>query len=175
MREFISKLTWVDYMAMIAVLRGCYVGYRSGLFPEILRILAYLVTVVLTLKFHETLAQILTLKTFLNQTTSDALSFFVLLVGVFALTKVLIWLLLKLLKIGQSGMIYNLAGMVLGVCRWVILLSLFFMSVDYLPLETLKKDIHERSVVGSKIVRIAPTIFDFLGSLSPSLSVPKNT
>lgn len=174
MKELISRLTWVDYLALVAVLRGCYVGYRSGLFPEILRIVAYVVTMVLTFRFHEEFAQYLTLKTFLNQTTSDALSFFILIAGVFALTKLVTMFFLRLLKVGDGNFLYRVAGMMLGACRWVILLSLMFMLMDYLPLDTLKKDIRERSVTGPKIAAIAPVLFDFLSTLSPQLAVPKH-
>ena len=175
MKELISRLSWVDYLALIAVLRGFYVGYRSGLFPEMLRIVAYVVTVMVTFRFQTELAQFLTLKTFLNQTTSDALAFFLLLVGVFTLTKIVTWLLLKLLKVGDGNFFYRTAGMALGACRWVILLSLAFMLLERLPLESLNKDIKERSVTGTKISKIAPVMFDFLSSLSPQLAVPKGT
>ena len=174
MKELISRLTWVDYLALVAVLRGCYVGYRSGLFPEILRIIAYVVTVVVTFRFREEFAQFLTLKTFLNQTTSDAFSFFLLIAGVFGLTKLVTLLFLRLLKVGDGNFFYRITGMIFGACRWVILLSLIFMGLDHLPLDTLKKDIRERSVTGHKIATIAPVLFDFLSTLSPQLAVPKN-
>lgn len=173
MKELISKLTWVDYLALIAVLRGLFVGYRSGLFPELLRSAAYVVTILVTFRFQNELAQVLTLKTFLNQTTSDALSFTLLLTGVFILTKVVTWLILRLLKVGDGNFFYRAAGMMLGACRWVILLSLVFMLMERLPLESLSKDISERSVSGSKISKIAPLIFDFLSTFSPQLAVPK--
>ena len=171
MKEFFLKLTWVDYIALIAVLRGCYVGYRSGFFPELLRIAAYLFTVIMTLQFHEPFTQFLTLKTFLNYTTASALAFFSLLVGVFFLTKLLIMLLLRLLKVGEGGFIYRLTGMVIGACRWMILLSLIFMLINLSPLTVLKTDIQDRSYVGPKIQRVAPLLFDFLSNLSPQLSL----
>ncbi len=173
MKEFISRLTWVDYIAILAVLRGCYVGYKSGFFPELLRIVAYLVTVIVTFRFHETLAQLLTLKTFLNATTASALAFVGLLAGMFFLTKLITTLLLKMLKVGEGGFFYRLVGLLIGACRWVILLSLLFMLIDFLPLSPMKTDIHNRSVVGPKISKIAPVLFDFLSRLSPQLAVEK--
>ena len=171
MNEFISRLTWVDYIAFVAVLWGFYVGYKGGLFPEILRIAAYLVTVIVTLRFHEPLAQYLTLKTFLNNTTANALSFLALLVGVFFLLRLATIILLKLLKIGEGGFFYRIIGALLGSCRWVILLSLVFMLIDNSPLVPLKTDIHQRSLTGSQLSTIAPTIFDFLSTLSPQLAI----
>ena len=173
MKEFISRLTWVEMIAFLVVLRGCYVGYKSGFFPELLRTVGYLITVIVTFRFHEEATQFLTLKTFLNGATASALSFFSLLVVTFLLTKIVIALFLKLLKMGKGGFLYRVAGLLLGACRWVILLSLIFMLIDHSPFAPLRTDIHERSYLGPKISLIAPTLFDFLSKLSPQLTVPK--
>ena len=172
MSEFISRLTWVDYIAVTAVLWGLYAGYKGGLFPEILKIAAYLVTAIVTFRFHEPLAQYLTLKTFLNDTTANALAYCALLLGVYFLLWLITTILLKLLKIGQGGFFYRFIGALIAGCRWVLLLSLAFMLIDNAPLLTpLKTDIHQRSVTGPKIAKIAPTLFDFLSTLSPQLAV----
>lgn len=169
MKDFFSRLTWVDYITFIAVLRGCYAGYRSGVFPELLRVAAYAVTVIVTFQFHEAAAQYLTVKTFLNLTSATAVSFFALLVGVFVITKLVTVIILKLMKVGQGGFFYRLTGLVIGACRWVILLSLVFMLIDYSPLSPLKTDIHDRSVVGPKVSAIGPMMFEFLSTLSPQI------
>ncbi|MBI3252337.1 MAG: CvpA family protein [Candidatus Omnitrophica bacterium] len=148
-------------------------GYRSGFFPELLRIFSYLVTVIVTFHFHESLAQFLTLKTFLNETTAEAAAFGGLLIAVFLVTKLLTMLVLKLLKVGEGGFFYRILGAAVGACRWVVLLSLIFMWIGYLPMASLKSDIHERSLTGQKVSQIAPLLFDFLSKLSPQLSVPK--
>ncbi len=161
----------MDYIAFVAVLWGFYVGYKGGLFPEILRIAAYLVTVIVTLRFHESLAQYLTLKTFLNDTTAKTIAFCVFLFGVFFLIRLVTIVILKLLKVGQGGFFYRLIGGLVGGCRWVILLSLIFMLIDNSPLAPLKTDIHQRSLIGPKVSKLAPMLFDFLSTLSPQLSV----
>ena len=176
MNEFISRLTWVDYLALAVVLWGFYVGYKGGLFPEMLRVAAYLITVIVTLRFKESVAQYLTLKTFLNETTANAIAFFVLLISIFFILRLVSILLLKLLKIGQGGFFYRLLGALIGGCRWVVLLSLIFMFIDNSPLAPLKTDIHQRSLVGPQVTKIAPMLFDFLATLSPKLAMyPKKT
>ena len=160
LEEFISRLTWVEVIAFLAVLRGCYVGFKSGFFPELLRIVGYLVTVIVTFRFHEEATQFLTLKTFLNDATASALSFFSLLVVTFLLTKIVIALFLKLLKMGKGGFLYRVTGLLLGACRWVILLSLIFMLIDHSPFAPLRTDIHERSYLGPKISLIACGVMD---------------
>lgn len=175
MKEFASRLTWVDYVALIVVLRGIYVGFRSGLFPELIRIASYLATFVVTFRFYEPLAQYLTLNTFLNSSVATAVAFVAILLGTFLATKLAAMLLLKLLKVGEGGVLIRLLGAGIGACRWVILLSFLFMVIDHSPLAQLKKDIHTRSLTGQKISAIGPALFDFLANVSPQLSVPKNT
>ncbi len=148
-------------------------GYRSGFFSELLRIASYLITVIVAFQFRETLAQYLTLKSFLNYTTASTIALGILLVAGCGLTKLLTTMLLKLLKVGAGGFLQRLLGLAMGVCRWLVVLSLVFMLIDLSPLSLLKTDIHERSVVGAKVSQIAPTVFDFLSRLSPQLTVPK--
>ncbi len=171
MKEILAKLTWVECITVIAVLRGCYIGYRSGFLPELLRIAAYLVTVLVTFRFHGALAQVLTLKTFLNSMAAEAAAFTSLLVLTFLVTTLTTRVLLKLLKIGEGGFVYRILGLGIGVCRWLVLLSLIFMILDYSPLAPLKVDVHERSLVGPKVAAVAPALFDFLSMLSPQLGV----
>lgn len=173
MSDIFSRLVWVDYLTGIAVLWGAWVGYKSGFFPELLRIAAYLVTVIVTFHYYEALAQLLALKTFLSLPAATAASFCILLFGVFVVSRLVIMIFLKLLKVGSGGFIYKLIGMVIGACRWVILLSLVFMLIDFLPLAPLKTDIHERSIVGPQVSKLAPVLFAFLSHISPQLAVDK--
>ena len=166
MKEFISGMTWVDYVTLIALLRGAYVGYRSGFFPELLRIVNYLACILAALFFSEPLGQILTLKTFLNSTTAKAVSFTGILIGVFLLGKLLRALILKLLKAGEGGLLNRLAGMIAGAGRWVVLLSFLFFMIERSPLDRLKSDIHTRSYAGEVISKIAPVMVEFLSGIS---------
>ncbi|MBI4432152.1 MAG: CvpA family protein [Candidatus Omnitrophica bacterium] len=171
LQEWIARLTWADYIALIAVLRGLYVGFRSGFFPELLRIVSYLITAIVTFHYHASLAQLLTLKTFLNEATAQAVAFGGLLIGVFLLTKGVTMLILKLLKVSEGGFLSRLVGGVVGACRWIVLLSLIFMLVGYMPLPSLNADIQNRSLTGRHVASAAPLIFDFLSKLSPQLGV----
>ncbi len=173
MKELVARLTWVDYLTAIAILRGIYIGYKTGLFQEILRVITYLASVIVTLLFYGMIAQQLTLTTFLNESASRIVAFAVLLAVALLVTKLLSRALLKLMKIGEGSPLARIAGALLGACRWVLLLSLTFMLIDHLPLSSLKTDIHTRSLAGPRVVQIAPTLFEFMNSLSPKLALPK--
>ncbi len=173
MKEFFMRLTWVDYIAALVLLRGFYVGYKGGIFPEILRIASYLITFLVTFWFYQPFAQQLTIKTFLNSATSNGVAFVILLAVGFLVTKLFCMLLLKILKVGEGGVGLRLLGLAMGGLRWIILLSFIFMMIDHSPLEQLKKDIHTRSLVGEPVSQVGPVIFDYLSHLSPQLGISR--
>ena len=174
LKELISKLTWVDYLALIALLRGLYVGYKSGVFHELLRVAAYTVTILVTLYLFEPLAQYLTLHTFLNLESARAIGFIGALVLVYLLTKLVRVILVKLLKPGEGGAVNRIIGALIGGARLLVLLSLFFMGVDHSPLTQLKADIHTRSLTGPKIAEAAPTLVAFMSQMAPNLMPPRS-
>ena len=171
MKEIIAKLTWVDYLTVFAMLRGMYVGYKSGFFPELLRIVAYVATAVSAFNFYQPLAEQITLKTFLNEQVSSVAAFTIVALVVFLLARLVILLLLKLLKIGEGGVINRILGVGLGVCRWTMILSMVFLLINSFPSPSLREDVEKHSFVGPYVKKIAPTLFEFLSTLSPQLAV----
>jgi len=158
-------------LACIAALRGMYVGYKSGFFPELLRIVAYIATAIAAFHFYEPVAEFITLKTFLNSSTATVAAFIGVALGTFLIARLVILIILKLLKVGSGGAVNRILGTLLGVCRWGVILSVAFMLINELPGTTLKHDINQRSLAGPPISKIAPTLFDFMSSLSPQLAV----
>lgn len=156
----------------MAVLRGLYVGYKSGFFQELLRVAGYIVTLILALQLHGLLASILTLHTFLNEPTARVIAFGALLVGVYIAVKIVRVIIAKALKVGEGGLGQKIAGALVGAARLLVLLSFFFMLVDKTPLKELKLDVHERSLTGPTITKAAPAVFEFLSNVSPSLGFP---
>lgn len=175
MKEIISKLTWADYVAVIAFARGLYVGYKAGLFQELLKIASYVIAIALTVFLHGPVAQHLTLHTFLNEGSAKAVAFAVVFVAMYMLLKIVRAILVKALKVGDGGSGQKIVGAFLGGARLLVLLSFFFMLVDMTPLKELKTDVHERSVSGPIIAQAAPQIFEFVSHFSPDNLIRKTS
>lgn len=146
-------------------------GYRSGFFPELFRIVSYLLTFFIAFTFKQELADLITLNSFLNQSAAEWIAFTALLVVMFFTTKLISMIFLKAFKTADGALLVRLLGMCLGVVRWMVLLSLIFLLINQSPLDGLKTDIHERSVLGPRIAALAPTMVEFLSSLSPQLAI----
>ncbi len=169
MKELFSKLTWADYIALMALLRGLYVGYKSGFFQELLRVAAYAVTLGLTLYSYGFVASYLTLHTFLNESIANALAFGGVFIGIYIAIKILRTIITKMLKVGEGGAIQRFIGALTGGARWLVLLSFFFLLVDKAPFSELKNDVHERSLTGPYISKAAPSIIEFVSNFTSSL------
>jgi uncharacterized membrane protein required for colicin V production len=164
----LSKLTWVDYIALAALLRGLYVGYKAGFLQELLKIVSYFLTLLLTLHFYEAVAGQLTLRSSLNESTAHIAAFSGLLIGIYGALFLIRMVLGKVLKAG-SGAAQKIFGAALGGTRLLVLLSFFFMMVDSTPLKELKTDVHSRSLTGPFISQAAPALYEFMAGLSPEL------
>ena len=173
MKELLSKLTWVDYITALAVLRGLWVGYKSGIFQESLRIVAYVLTLVFAFLLQERVSQFIALHSMLNQETSGTVGFLALIVAVYVALMVLRMVIVRSLKLGEGGGGQKALGALMGVARWLVLLSFFFMIVDKLPLKELKKDVHERSLTGPTISQAAPILYAFIEQSSVKFGFSK--
>ena len=174
LKEFFSRLTWVDYIALVALLRGIYVGYTAGFFHELLRMATLVVTLAVTMFFFEGLAQLLTLHTSLNLTTARITAFCALMAGVFLIAKVIQLVVAKVLQVGEGGILNRVLGMATGGVRYLVLLSFLFLGVDAGPVKQLQEDVHKRSLTGERVAQVAPVLLEFFSSVSPEILLSKN-
>lgn len=169
MKDFFARLSWADYIAAGFFARGLYVGYKSGIFAELLRSIAHLGTVVAALYFQDVAAQYLTLNTFMNEGTARIAGFTVCFVALFFGTMILRKAIIKILKVGEGDGLQRILGALLAGTRWIVLLSLLFMAVSHSPLKQLHTDVQDRSLTGAAISRVAPALFGFTGQLTAQL------
>lgn len=167
MKDFFSRLTVVDYLLCAAVVRGVYVGYRSGLFQELMRALTYLASAVVALRFNGEVAQWVTANTFLNLTSAKIVSSAALVLGGFLVARLVSIAVLRMMKAGEGGPLIRVAGALMGGCRWVLLVSVAFMLIERSPLTPLKNDILNRSLTGPSVARVAPAAYEFLATAVP--------
>ena len=156
-------------MSLLAALWGLGIGFKDGFFKELFRVATYGVSLTAAWLFCDSLGQYLTLHTFLKESVARVIAFVVLLAGTLLGGKILCAILQKLLKTDHGGPASRLLGAALGVVRLIVLLSFFFMLIDWLPIAGLKTDLHQRSLSGPAISRIAPLALEFASQVAPDL------
>ena len=174
MKEFISTLNWVDYVIIVAFLRGAFVGYKEGFFAEVLRIVVYGASTIGAVLLAPSLSP--TIQSHLSFDGDLALTVSMILISIalFLMLRLVALILLKVIKAG-GGFLFNLLGLAVGIGRWAVILSIVFMSVKQANISVLYEDISEKSRFAAPIIPIAPTGYDYLSSVLPSLpAVPAN-
>ena len=115
MAEFIRALNWVDYVILFGLIRGAFVGYRDGIFRELLRIFLYLVTLAIILSFSGNLADYVGDKTFLSPETATVFVILAVALIAYLVLKILADLLLKIFAL-DGNIFLKLLGLFFGAC-----------------------------------------------------------
>jgi len=167
LKEFLSTLNWVDYVIVLAFVRGAFVGYKEGIFAEIFRFAVYggssIGAVLLAPAFAPTIQK------YFKFDEDPAITVAVLLIAMalFLTLRLTSLLLLKVVKGG--GVLFNLLGMTAGLLRWAVILSMVFMAVKYANVSMVYEDIEQKSRFAQPIIPIAPTVYEYISSVVPSL------
>ncbi len=168
MKEFISTLNWVDWVIVGCCLRGAYVGYKEGIFAEVLRVFVYGATFLVAARFASTLSPLLETHFSLDAELGKTASMILLFLASFLILRVIALVLLKIIKPAE-GFAFNFLGMILGVARWFVVLSIAFMAVRVANVQVLSQDIQEKSAFAKSIVPIAPVAYEYLQKFLPDL------
>ncbi len=148
-----------------------WVGYKAGLFREILRFFVIFLTLFCTYVLSPVLGEVLGDKvSYLKGTPADIIS----VIGVTGLAYLifaLVALLVSRMVKESKGTMIKMLGIVAAVGRWAFILSVVFMLIGQFDFAGLHQDITERSILARPILPIASTAFEYLSGLLPEISI----
>jgi uncharacterized membrane protein required for colicin V production len=166
LKDIILSLTWVDYLIIVGLTRGAFVGYRDGLLKELLRIFLYVLTLALLVAFSNIAIDFVFENTFLGEKAARVGVLLSMTLATYWLLKIIMDLILRWAKL-EKNLLFSLLGLFAGVMRWVSLLSVVFMAVNYAQIPGLGDDVYAGSVIGVMISEIAPTLVEFANGIIP--------
>ena len=170
-REFISTLNWVDYVIVVAFLRGAYVGYREGLVGELLRVFSYAAAFISAIAFSSSVIPLLEKYLSLDADAARTAAMAIVFIAVFAVLKVLAVIIVRIVKVGE-GFLFNMLGLTVGVVRWAVILSIAFMVIERAHITLVYEDISLKSRFAQGLLPMAPTAFDYIASFIPPSPAP---
>ena len=174
--EIITKINWVDVLVLIIVLRISYIAFQDGLSHEIFPLIGTACTLVLSLHYYN--------KIFLFLTTNLAkipvemanfLSFFVLIVAIGFLFKLIRSIVDKIIKITWNPLIEKFGGLFAGILRASLVASTILIIIALMPLSYLQWSVRDRSQVGMYFLRIGPAIYEKVSALLPTIKIQGET
>lgn len=165
----ITRINWVDILAIILAVRMGYVGYKTGFGQELVRLFGLISGFFISFKFYQTLGDRLASWTFLNVEWASALVMIVLAVGVYWLLTRVLLLLERIVLVTFDHQVASVGGLVAGMIRGALIASVILVVCRQLPSDYLDASIESRSISGPQVSRMAPAVYDTIVGLPKNL------
>lgn len=162
-------MNWVDVLAIILFARTGYVGYHSGLGPELLKLTGLVGGIFVGFGTDRFLGKGFSDWTTLRLEWAQAMVMALVVVGVYwGLTRVL-RLLEGLVQVTFEGRLTRLGGLLTGWVRGALVVSVFLVICRQLPSDYLDASIDQHSLSGPRLARMAPAVYDGISGLPKTL------
>lgn len=154
----------IDIILLILLVLGAVRGYLQGFILQIASIAALLLGIWGAIQFSDFTAALLAEKFHITGNflalISFALTFAAIVVGVHFLGK----LIEKLVKITLLGFINNMLGLVFGVIKYALIISVVLVFVDKIDIRfnLFPPQYKENSAIYKPLSRLAPAIYPYL-------------
>ena len=159
--EIIKQFNWVDILFIIIMIRICYVSVKRGLVVEFFKFFGTLVAIYVSLHYYTGLSDFWQNRVnleFIPLAFVDFLCVVVLAVLIYLVFVLLREVFGRFIKVEAVPHLNKWGGLVLGVFRGFLLISLFsfilvISTIDYFKLSV------SRSYSGERLFKVAPRIY----------------
>lgn len=165
--ELLRHINWVDVLALIIILRISYVSFSHGLSHELFSLFGVYLNTVLVLHYYLRVGLFLSSAIGLPHEISNFLSFLFLLVGIAFIVLFARKFVDLVVKVTWNPVIERIGGIVSGVARACLTVSLVLMLMMVTPLPYLQWSVRDRSLVGMFFLRIGPAAYAKTYALVP--------
>lgn len=161
----INRINWVDVLALILFVRMGYVGFKSGVGPELLRLAGLVGGIFVSFRYYQHLGDALAARIFLRTEWAAAgVMVFIVVVLYLSLTRGL-RLLERIVQVTFESRISHLGGLLLGLLRGGLIVSVILVVCRQLPSDYLDASIERHSLSGRRVSRMAPAVYDTVSGL----------
>lgn len=157
----IKQLNWVDIFILILIIRITYIGIKRGLVTELFKILGTILSIFLSMHYYPKLGNFIHERSPLPLGFADFISFLALVIMGHLFFLMLRTTFLLLVRIEPQNILNKWGGLILGILRGLLAVSLF---ISILCLSTIKyfEKSAKRSFSSNYLSKIAPKTYEFL-------------
>lgn len=154
----------IDIIILICFLPAVWVGIRKGLMSQLLGIIALILSIWASFKFNAPVTEWLSGKITLDANALKIISFAVIFVAIFVATRLLCFLLEKVLKLAMLGWLNKLLGVVFALLKYALVIGLLIIIFNTVNthFSLVDEDKLEGAVVYQTIKGAAYTVFPYL-------------
>ncbi len=162
------NFNWIDLFSLFLLIRIGYKGFKSGLFTEIFRLLATLVSIVTGLHFLDGLSSFIKARLFMPEWLAREFA----IIAVFFVTFLAFFLLrvfvLRIMTTTFVPQCDKTGAIGLGITRGFLTISIVLLMLNMLPSDYVQKSLWQRSSSAPQVSKIAPAIYKYLIKFMPN-------
>lgn len=160
----ITRINWVDVVAVIIMLRISYVAFHDGLSREIFPLIGSIITLTVSLYYYKKIASSIA---GMPAELLNFLAFVVLIIAIGFICKLIKFILDKIIKVTWHPLIERLGGLFAGIARAAIITCIVVTAISLMPLSYLQHSVRERSISGMYFLKIGPYIYSKTAAIVP--------
>ena len=164
----IKTINWVDILVVILLIRTTYIGLSQGFAVEVFKSIGLICASVVSMHNYNRLGEFVNSYSFFSSpTASKAGSFIILTCAVLLVFKLLRIIFQFIAKIEVVSWLERFGGIIIGLCRGVLLSSVILFILTLMPPEYVKRSVDTNSLSGPYLVKITPATYDFIIKFLP--------
>lgn len=171
--DIISKINWVDILAVIIIARTSYVALQDGLSHEIFPLIGTAFTAAISLQYYRNIAFFAKNVIDIPISILDLLAFTALVIVIGLIFKLIRVLVDAIMQVTWHPFAEKFGGLICGIARGSIVVSLVLIMMALAPLSYLQHSIKDRSLTGMFFLRIAPQINKKVAWMLPAIKIER--
>ncbi len=170
--EILQKINWVDILVLIVVLRTGYVALQDGFSHEILPLIGSFFMIICSLHYYQRVSKfVYDIGFMLPIEMLYPVVFLVLAILIGLLFRLVKAIIDKLIKVSWHPLVEKFGGLVTGLARGAVLVSMILIFLTLLPLPYLQWSVRDRSLTGLYFLRIGPELYEKTSMILPGIKL----
>ncbi len=153
-------MNYIDIILVIPMVWLAFRGFKRGLVVELFSLLALIAGVYAALYFSDYAAKFIIENFSFNEDYVPIISFIVTFIGVVVIVYFVGKLLEKLVNMVALGVLNKLAGVVFGILKAAVFLSIIIMLINSFDNEWISKEKKKDSLIYTPVSEIAPLLWN---------------
>jgi len=167
--DLLRHINWVDVLALIIIIRISYVSLGHGLSHELFALFGVYLNTLLVIHYYLKMGFLLSEMTGIPRVISTFVSFLFLLVAISFIVLFGRRIVDFVVKVSWNPVIERVGGILSGIARACLTVSLVLMLMMVTPLPYLQWSVRDRSLTGMFFLRIGPAAYAKTYALVPGL------
>lgn len=154
------RINWVDALILILLFRISYVGLNGGLASEVIRFIGIFTSFIIALHYYLSVGNFIASHTPISSGYASLITF----IGLIFIIKYIFriiesYIMGKVITIHIASIYNTIGGLIIGVMRGILLVSIVVMALSITPIEYINHSATKNSVLGNKFLNIGRGVY----------------